>query len=503
MTATVVGADSRVVCMIEAVCVGCQLHALLMCAAGCFIYRMMARAVADAGGDMACPQVRQSGNIDAECQNAQKATQEEDKCPFFGKASRLKDELAHSHIWDIEDLDKARDELEGCRFYATRELLKDEVDLIICPYNYIFDPHVRKAMGIELMGCAVVIDEGHNIEDVCREAASLELSLPTVQTMATELKEMQKYFSGRNRVDNLTALICLFEGWLVGMSSRGAPAAGTTWRGLQGLGLLQEHVHAGGRSLEHLALAATSEAERLQEVLSEQRKQGWGAETLGTAVQLLRALSMLICVREQTVDDLRMHVGPTQGGSGGMGWALWCLNPARVFKPIAELCRCVILTSGTLSPMESFSGELGCRIPLRLEAPHIIPERQLLVQAVGELGELTYKTTNQPHFPTQLGRLLLQYCQRVPHGALCFLPSYSLMRTITTSWQGSGLWAELDQCKPIVMEPRGSANFEAAMEQFYSAVSEGINFKYENARAIFMVGIPCPSVNDPRVTHKK
>lgn len=46
--------------------------------------------------------------------------------------------------------------------------------------------------------------------------------------------------------------------------------------------------------------------------------------------------------------------------------------------------RCVIITSGTLSPMDAFEGELGVPFPLKLEAPHIIPERQLFVHAEGE-----------------------------------------------------------------------------------------------------------------------
>ena len=41
--------------------------------------------------------------------------------------------------------------------------------------------------------------------------------------------------------------------------------------------------------------------------------------------------------------------------------------------------RCVIITSGTLSPMDSFEGELGVKFDLKLEAPHIIPEKQLFV----------------------------------------------------------------------------------------------------------------------------
>jgi Fanconi anemia group J protein len=34
-------------------------------------------------------------------------------------------------------------------------------------------------------------------------------------------------------------------------------------------------------------------------------------------------------------------------------------------------------------------------------------------------------------------------------------------------------------------------------------VSEGINFKYENARAVFILGIPYPPIQDAKVKYKK
>jgi len=52
--------------------------------------------------------------------------------------------------------------------------------------------------------------------------------------------------------------------------------------------------------------------------------------------------------------------------------SLWCLNPAVVFREIADLTLSVILTSGTLSPMGSFASELGVQFEACLEAPHVI-----------------------------------------------------------------------------------------------------------------------------------
>jgi hypothetical protein len=82
---------------------------------------------------------------------------------------------------------------------------------------------------------------------------------------------------------------------------------------------------------------------------------------------------------------------PREDVDGNLMFCLWCFNPALVFAPLAKQARCVVVTSGTLSPMQSFQGELGVPFPIKLEAPHIIPARQVFVQSFGGMGDLTNK----------------------------------------------------------------------------------------------------------------
>lgn len=41
-------------------------------------------------------------------------------------------------------------------------------------------------------------------------------------------------------------------------------------------------------------------------------------------------------------------------------------------RSLSHVARSVLLTSGTLSPLDSFSGELGLDFHVRLEAPHVV-----------------------------------------------------------------------------------------------------------------------------------
>jgi len=51
----------------------------------------------------------------------------------------------------------------ACPYYISRALEK-HAELIFCPYNYILDPGIRKALMIDLDNSVVVLDEAHNVE---------------------------------------------------------------------------------------------------------------------------------------------------------------------------------------------------------------------------------------------------------------------------------------------------------------------------------------------------
>lgn len=50
-----------------------------------------------------------------------------------------------------------------------------EAELVFCPYNYLIDPVIRKAMDVDISNAVLIFDEAHNIEDNAREAASAEI----------------------------------------------------------------------------------------------------------------------------------------------------------------------------------------------------------------------------------------------------------------------------------------------------------------------------------------
>ncbi|GKB09173.1 regulator of telomere elongation helicase 1 homolog isoform X1, partial [Tanacetum coccineum] len=76
---------------------------------------------------------------------------------------------------DIEDLVKLGKPDGPCPYHLSRELHKS-VDILFAPYNYLIDPGNRKSLSIEWENSVLIFDEAHNLESVCSEAASFDLT---------------------------------------------------------------------------------------------------------------------------------------------------------------------------------------------------------------------------------------------------------------------------------------------------------------------------------------
>uniref|UniRef100_A0A0P4VV61 DNA 5'-3' helicase n=1 Tax=Scylla olivacea TaxID=85551 RepID=A0A0P4VV61_SCYOL len=210
----------------------------------------------------------------------------------------------------------------------------------------------------------------------------------------------------------------------------------------------------------------------------------------------------------------------------------WCLNPAVVFSPLSNITHSIILTSGTLSPITSFQSELGVSFKIQLEANHVIDQNQVFVGTVGHGPrgkplQATFQHTESWEFQDELGDLVLNVCQTVPAGILCFLPSYSMLNKLHDRWQNTGVWDDISKIKKAMTEQKKGEDFERDMINFYTTirnaqteresningvffmavyrgkVSEGLDFTDDNARAVIAVGIPFPNIKDIQVDLKK
>ncbi|KAL7116480.1 hypothetical protein ACP275_03G007400 [Erythranthe tilingii] len=511
------------------------------------------------------PYLRGEDKVDEQCKLLLK--NKEDTCPEFKNVHKVKSHPSLQkggchEVHDIEDLVKVGQVVKGCSYFAARSMAQ-ESELVFCPYNYIINPVIRAAMEIDISGSIIILDEAHNIEDIARDAGSIDLDEEVLIYLQTELGQLSlndgmTYQPLFEMTQDILSWIDSRKNTLV---KREFQRYFYCWTGNKALTELRE----ANMSLQSFpilqecakkAIKAASEAEPDIAHLS-----GLAATTLEG---LFSSLSYFFSGNGIHANDyelaLQRFVKKDEGNAAG-GWTttfnLWCLNPAVVFKSIAESSQSVILTSGTLSPLNTFSSELGVQFGTCLEAPHVVDvDSQIWAAAISNGPgnyplNASYKTSDEYAFQDSVGASLEEICKVVPGGCLAFFPSYKLLDKVSTRWQETGLWSRLNAQKSLFVEPRGSSqeSFEAVLKGYYNTishgarqvsgkkargkklglkkdnsvestkdtkkkgaaflavcrgkVSEGMDFSDDNARAVVIVGIPFPNIYDVKVAQKK
>ncbi|XP_057365993.1 Fanconi anemia group J protein-like [Daphnia carinata] len=478
--------------------------------------------------------------------------------------------------WDIEDLVGLGRRIRVCPYYASRDLA-EQAQIVFSPYNYLIDPKVRRAMKIPIDKNVIILDEAHNIEDCARESAGGSWSQ---EDFHLALNDCEKIGNRHPTMEREIDRLAKFSSYMMQWIGKHAP-------NMKSVGFDREvHVMNGTEFIANLSVdgygpeTLTELKAIIDYIFNEQLESDFNDKEENQEPQLsavtqtllegfLMIVDLMLSGNHVRRDDYRAVVVRTverkqkkQAGSSFFGKAniasqwtyalnLWCLNSAVVMQEIKGSTRSIIVTSGTLSPMASYQTELDIDFKLTLEANHVIPAQRVWIGTISQgpkntLLNGTFKVTGTFEYQDELGRLLLSVCQTIPHGVLCFLPSYSLLEKLVDRWQATGLWQQLSTSKTIVCESRDSRDFEETLKSFYSAiedsenalscnlnascelsnenpekkksdfpsgavmlavcrgkVSEGLDFTDNNARAVVCVGIPFPNFKDTQVELKR
>ena len=94
-------------------------------------------------------------------------------------------------VWDIEDAVKEGKATHVCPFHMAQDQIQEGAALIFITYSQLVDPVIRRAGGLDavLEDAVVVVDEGHNLPSVARDAASYEVTEDRLADMVKTLEE--------------------------------------------------------------------------------------------------------------------------------------------------------------------------------------------------------------------------------------------------------------------------------------------------------------------------
>jgi Fanconi anemia group J protein len=434
----------------------------------------------------------------------------------------LRPPLGQQAVWDIEDFVELAEEHGACAYFAARDMMRERgMQLILCPYNYIVDPAIRASLGIVVDDDIVILDEAHNIESTCRDAASLTLDASVLHDVQTDLFSVARSAGQAQLKPNETrafadaiqfvgALATLLLG--VELELRGASGSfdGTTkqWTGDAMAAELRDKAAVTLPSLAQAKLAldvvvAHAIAAEPGEPRVSQRASGQLRSLLVVLGNVLgdawRGAYRVVAERRRRTDAERAALSSKRARSSSAAAAsssalerldtdphflvqlhFWCMTSAVAFAPLSR-ARCTLLTSGTLAPLESFACELGVRFAVTLEASHVIDvPRQVFAAALargpnGGSLKATYQATSSVAYQDELGAVLVDIFATTPRGVLVFVPSYYTLALLTARWQSTGAWQAMQRHKPLHVEPnadaksRGAEPFDDTLARYLSA----------------------------------
>jgi DNA excision repair protein ERCC-2 len=136
---------------------------------------------------------------------------------------------------------------------------------------------------------------------------------------------------------------------------------------------------------------------------------------------------------------------------------LRCLDPSFAIKPIFERFSSVVITSGTISPLDmypkmlQFTPVVQETYPMTLTRNCFLPlVSPILSIGAGGAYELhwqvvtrgsdqvaissQFEVRNDPAVVRNFGSILIEYSKIVPDGIVAFFPSYLYMESIVAAW---------------------------------------------------------------------
>ncbi|ETL25696.1 hypothetical protein L916_20483 [Phytophthora nicotianae] len=472
------------------------------------------------------------------------------KLGFDSYAKRSKKQA--QPIMDIEELVTTMKEKMICPFFLTRNMLP-EAEIIFVPYNYLIDPLARRSIGISIENSILIFDEAHNVESIASEAASYALSSNDISGCISEVDTFIRGLSNNsiqlNAGSNLTmestqTLRALFMEIDKGLNSFPLSANGGLTKPGQYIFEFFEQFNV---NFETCPLVLNM-IEEIIEVAHGGDDSQRAASKLDTILSFLGTIFRSKEQHLQAAKNYRVHIQeirerPSNAGrlfnSGRKNktttrvFNYWCFHPGVAFR---EICtnnvHNVILTSGTLSPLDTTVKELGIDFPVRLENNHVVDADQVWVGVVGtgvtgKKLNSSYNFRSTETYLLELGNTIVNFTRLVPHGLLVFFPSYSILEESVNKWQrpaagesALSIWDRIAQQKQTFVEPRGRADFKAVVDEYHQAiadnpkgavffavcrgkVSEGIDFSNDKGRAVVITGLPFPPTKDPKIILKK
>lgn len=422
-------------------------------------------------------------------------------------------------------------------------------NVIIYSYHYLLDPKIAERVSRELSkDCIVVFDEAHNIDNVCIESLSIDLtedSLRKATRGANNLERKIEDMKGTDAEKLQNEYSKLVEGLREAEQARDEEQFISN--PVLPDDLLKEAVPGNIRRAEHFVTFLKRFIEYLKTRMKvthtisetppsflthvkdltfiERKPLCFCAERLTSLVRTLELINIEDYQPLQEVATFATLVAtydkgfllilePFESEAATVPNPILhftCLDAAIAIKPVFDRFSSVIITSGTLSPLEMYPKMLGFTAVMQESYSMTLARRSFLPMIVtrgSDQAQISsgFQIRNDPGVVRNYGNILLEFSRITPDGIVVFFPSYLYMESIISMWQGMGILDSIWNYKLILVETPDAQESSLALETYRTAccngrgaillcvargkVSEGIDFDHHYGRAVLCIGVP-------------
>ena len=457
---------------------------------------------------------------------------EEKKCPYIMKAGIPKEFRKNGRLqkFDIEDMIEYGKKNARCPYHMSLVILS-KADLIFCPYNYILDPKIKGMLELSLVGSLLIIDEAHNIENVCREAANFKFTAENIAFTIDSLNNMKNTFLPED--SDLIHFILLYD--FVITISKWFNSLIAQMKENDQKQIIYENIEdvlgkwgVTPQKWPQYECILTTIITRKKTVVSEPQEKPHFELPFPALTVLEDIFIFFVLVFKNNMENAKkfricVALGERLNGMDN-NFQVICLSPGVIFRCAERETHSIILASGTLSPLSTYGSELETKFPIQISTNHIIKPDQISSFIITHALDGTPFNSSYQNLQTNkatnfygLGKLFETLLPEIPGGVLLFMPSYSLLTDLKNIWKKNGYWDVINAIKPIFVEKSKKdktvfQNYIKSIEKgdggFMIGVcrgkmSEGTDFTDDQARAVFVYGISYPSLYDIDIQLKR
>lgn len=385
-----------------------------------------------------------------------------ENCPYargyFLRIDDAIDEALLDSFWDREAVNRIGRKHMVCPFELSLALL-ELADVVVCDYNYAFDPFVR-IQRVTASKMTLLVDEAHNLPDRARDMLSSEVS-------ERALRETRR-------------------AWGKSFSRKGGLYSALT-SCIRQLANSPEDPVALAPPMQKLCDAAGEALAKTHSPL---------------ALELfLLARGYVMCV--QRLDDT--YAVLCDGADKARRIRLLCLQPAPYLLETTRKMRGVVYFSATLSPLDAFKTLLGTNesdAALSLPSPFVAQHLCVLRLQVDTRYGARARTA------MQVAQSLLAMIKPHPGNYLALFPSYQYLRSIRECFEALESDAFLLSEEPGMSEEERSAFLAHFLPDtkgrvlgfavMGGAFAEGIDLPGERLSGVAVVGVGLPQLSSER-----